>query len=664
MHATTSDPGPSRIELVTQEPMVNWLAPGQLLRTGVRAAVAATFGEFADGREVQAALHPAAARPALDFSARDALWLDYLADTGDGWDSTYSVAYCVSRDRLDGVAGAHQPLPRGQLLMLGGDQVYPTPAHGGYRTRFLDPFRSALPAPVGAPDPWPEATGFAARAQPPADELVEQPVLLALPGNHDWYDGLRGFNQLFCARQPIGRWRTVQHTSYFAVRLPHGWWLWAVDLQLASSLDAPQRAYFRDVAAPLLRPGERVILCGPEPSWIDESERVRRAAGGGLAALETRSARFAGLQQIETLVANSPATLALVLAGDLHHYAHYTPAAGSGAPHRITCGGGGAYLLGTHDLPASLAFRGGQGYEQTTLGACFPPRDESKRLRDRALWMPQRNLAFCALLGALYLLLAWLLQSGSRALLPLGHSLLEALEAAAAGDVPALLMQVLARQPAAAVVALAMVAGAGVFTRASAREARNAAWLGGVCHGLLHGLLAAGLLTLFAKADWVGAFAGAAPAAGTLASAARALGRALQALLLIGVAGGLLGGTLFGAWLVLANRWRGWHGEEVFSSQSIADDKSFLRLRIDATGLTVYALKIERVCRRWKLGPGVEAVQRSGRSWRLRCRAGSGARFEPDGAPITLALIEPPIHLGAAPAAGPAPAGAPEHHLK
>ena len=46
------------------------------------------------------------------------------------------------------------------------------------------------------------------------------PDMYALPGNHDWYDGLTSFMRLFCQGGWVGAWRTRQRRSYFAVKLP------------------------------------------------------------------------------------------------------------------------------------------------------------------------------------------------------------------------------------------------------------------------------------------------------------------------------------------------------------------------------------------------------------------------------------------------------------
>ena len=104
--------------------MAGWFDPGVLVQTGIRAAVSTVFGQFADRREAIAAANAVAARPAdaeFDYAVRHGdgdFWIDYLADTGDGWNPTYAMARLVSDDfvALDGMS-----LPRGRLLVLGGD---------------------------------------------------------------------------------------------------------------------------------------------------------------------------------------------------------------------------------------------------------------------------------------------------------------------------------------------------------------------------------------------------------------------------------------------------------------------------------------------------------------------------------------------------------------
>ncbi|AZG14412.1 preprotein translocase subunit YajC [Cupriavidus pauculus] len=640
--ATAAPPATTRrVELYTHEPMVNWLSPLQLLRTAVRVTVARTIGAFADARAVQAALNPVATNPPIPVTANapdGAVWVDYLADTGDGWHSTYSMALCAShpaRLAADGVT-----LPRAQVLLLGGDQVYPTPAHGGYRTRFLDPFRAACPAPLP-----PDAAGNseAAIAVPGA------PLMVATPGNHDWYDGLRGFAQLFCTGAPVGGWQTRQRTSYYVLQLPHGWWIWGLDLQLESEIDRQQFDYFKAMHD-RLAPGDRVVLCTPEPSWIDEMERLSRTRRRAFPSTETRTPRFRSLSRIERLLGDH---LVAVLAGDKHHYARYTPEAGTTGPERVTCGGGGAFLHGTHQLPASpepvAIGRTRQRY--VLAGAAYPDRDTSRTLRNRAWQLPVRNVGLCTLFAAICFLFNWIVQSASRATAPPGQSLMQTLAAlpiapASLGDAWRALWMTLANSPASVAFAVAVMAFFAALSTRGTRSAVSLAGLVGALHGLLHVALAAGLFWALARLNlhvW-----------GLHADDGWMLPLLLAQTLF---AGGVLGGLLFGVWMVIANQLWGLHAEEVFSSQSIADYKSLLRMRFDADTLTIHPLKLEKVCRHWKLGPGLERLNRMGRTWRVAATpAASGPRFVPDAGepwpPDALARTEPPIVIrrtGAAP---------------
>jgi hypothetical protein len=91
--------------------------------------------------------------------------------------------------------------------------------------------------------------------------------VLAIPGNHDWYDGLVLFLTFFCKEKPwhLGEWRSYQRRSYFAVRIMEGWWLWATDIQLADDMDQPQADYFKHIAAIAI--------------WFSTSIRTRRCVG-------------------------------------------------------------------------------------------------------------------------------------------------------------------------------------------------------------------------------------------------------------------------------------------------------------------------------------------------------------------------------------------------
>jgi len=116
--------------------------PRQLVDTAARARLSGIFGAYADKREMQAL----AASEVYDQSDAAELWLDYVADLGDGWDPTYTVAALLAADKLElqSDKGTHVT-QRGRVLVMGGDEVYPVPKRREYENRFLGPYRAALP---------------------------------------------------------------------------------------------------------------------------------------------------------------------------------------------------------------------------------------------------------------------------------------------------------------------------------------------------------------------------------------------------------------------------------------------------------------------------------------------------------------------------------------
>ena len=241
-----------------RQKMVGWFDPGPLIGVATNVLVSTLFGRHSDYRLVEA-LATQGAEEEYDFSLKDGaprqeLWLDYTADTGDGFDSTYAVAYWLTRDNLDAVGpdGATQRTRCGDVLVLGGDLVYPSASRGDYHRKLVRPFETARNY-SRAPEPY----------------------IFALPGNHDWYDSLVSFSRLFCSGRWFQGWRTAQKRSYFALKLPHNWWLLGADVQLGSDIDAFQVEYFKKVAS-RMQPGDRVILCTAEPHWIYSADVVPR----------------------------------------------------------------------------------------------------------------------------------------------------------------------------------------------------------------------------------------------------------------------------------------------------------------------------------------------------------------------------------------------------
>ncbi|ETO31334.1 hypothetical protein RFI_05786, partial [Reticulomyxa filosa] len=87
----------------------------------------------------------------------------------------------------------------------------------------------------------------------------------------DWYDGLRSFLRLICGRNWLGGWLLPQEHSYFAIALPHRWWLFGVDYSLTDDLDTHQFQYFARIVELYFSKDvslDKVIILSHLPDWI------------------------------------------------------------------------------------------------------------------------------------------------------------------------------------------------------------------------------------------------------------------------------------------------------------------------------------------------------------------------------------------------------------
>ena len=86
------------------------------------------------------------------------MWLDYVADSGDGFDATTTIASLVACDLLNlpdpaggGPTRVHGTTRAGAVLVLGGDQAYPFATMEEYRNRLVGPFRCRAAVDVASP---------------------------------------------------------------------------------------------------------------------------------------------------------------------------------------------------------------------------------------------------------------------------------------------------------------------------------------------------------------------------------------------------------------------------------------------------------------------------------------------------------------------------------
>lgn len=556
---------------------VRWFSPTLLGRAGMKVMLSAAFGDYLDKRELQQAFE----EHVRDDHASDAeLWIDVIADTADGFNPTYTVAWCASQPTLQ-PDGCDRPLPRGAYVVLAGDEVYPLGSPAEYENRFIGPYKAALP--------WTDA---------------DHPVMYAIPGNHDWYDGLTGFMRVFGQENWVGGRQTAQRRSYFALGLPHRHWLWGIDIQNDAYVDSAQIAYFRRAGA-LMTQGDRLILCSAKPSWTD---------------VENPSA-YRNLEFVERKLVPNGVDTVLMLSGDSHHYAHYTNVDDEGrARAKVTAGGGGAFLSATHtlpeyvDVPKSVLGEDDlpHALERFDLVTTYPSKQRSRRLTYGALFVGWRNPTFVVIPAILNLLLFVANTSGLR---PDAGAIEDVAPAWNYGE----LLTGRFRGPLFLVLALTLWLLLADFYKVKKSTTRWVALVERAVAGALH--TAAHLL----------AFALVALAAIRVVDAVGLEGTwfTIGAGVLVLVFGAVLGSLVFGAYLVVALAVFKRHANENFSASRYETYKNFLRLHIGPEGVTVYPIGIDDPCTEWD----VAAQPGSPEDSYLAPKSGS----------ITTRLIEPPF---------------------
>jgi hypothetical protein len=331
----------------------------------------------------------------------DEYWLDYFSDTGDGQKAMYSLAYLSMSDLYaddslcPGASVAFDNgenrllLPRGEFLFVGGDTSYHVADLPSLAGRFQSPF-------------WWAYLDLKEEGRL-SDGDPRRPVF-AIPGNHDYYDVIDGFNRQFqkpltdedapnhaglYPQLSIPGFKRLQQASYLALRLPFGWSMWGLDCEVGR-LDLRQQEFFKQANGGVIP--DKLIVATPEPTTIlgrraTADEKIPRAFKDlGLEAPFMKG---------ESL---PPGKCRLDLSGDTHHYARYWgPARDALAPSAtnyasVVSGLGGAFLHPTHTQSKEIK-------EQ----ALYPPADLSRRKIAKEIFNPVNliNGGYVALIGGL-----------------------------------------------------------------------------------------------------------------------------------------------------------------------------------------------------------------------------------------------------------------------
>ncbi|EFJ24167.1 hypothetical protein SELMODRAFT_102099 [Selaginella moellendorffii] len=392
--------------------MVPWYSgtSADLFKTAFDLVISVTLflGRF-DLRTMQAAISKAQQTEKdgflyTHFHKKEEMWFDFMADTGDGGNSTYTVARLLAQPFLKvNVGGRETVLQRSSLLLLGGDLAYPNPSPTSYEQRLFRPFEYAMQPPKFY---RPE---HIAATKPELPDNVEKlqayvgPQCFAIPGNHgcssytciivsDWFDGLETFMRYICHKSWLGGWLLPQEKSYFALQLPHGWWVFGLDQALHGDIDLFQFKYFSEIAKEQVGSKDSVIIITHEPTWL----------------LDWYWEGSTGNNVSHLIKDHLKGRCRLRLSGDLHFYMRHTagPAAENPASvqHLIVNGCGGAFLHPTHVFTKFSQFEG-TTYQNK---ASYPlPVDSRKIALGNILKFRKKNWRFDIIGGVLYFVLVF-----------------------------------------------------------------------------------------------------------------------------------------------------------------------------------------------------------------------------------------------------------------
>ena len=634
---------------------VSWYSPPVLLQAGRELVSSVDFLRNSDRRELfegEIELIDFAASPHRYHS------FDFIADTGDGGNATFTLAEAALRRELEATRrdknGKVEKLlfERPPLVVFGGDLAYPGASSHDYHYRLLEPYSLARP-PQSAADPqraWHD--------------------VLAIPQNHDWFDSTTTFCRYFVGRTQSRPTEFVdayakQQRTYFVARLPHRWWIVGLDFALKGDIDRKQ---FRDICTlwapdrqgPRIEPGDNVILVYPEPYW------TRKLAHGCPEGYTTRYQRLEHLLEADPgptrETHGAKARIRLRLAGDLHHYCRHYTSDGAYAEstnrstHLVTCGSGGAFMHTTHGPevqrdkfidrspehrtePPSLGLRTRVGLKDKTLcnmqqatildkKICYPTASRSRYLAFTSLifsilgrpnvsdpappklskifgqlW--DSNLGFALCLGFLYGFNAYVNSiafSESYWLDDFGPMHTYSFNGVLAYD----WVRAMFFSPFATLVNVVMIAGC-------VRIAWEGTWpgfckfVGGVLHGIVHGV--AICIIYFAAAKLAN---GIEPSLAPLA-------RGLLTWVLVTALGCVVGALIFGVYFAVMNGFFGQLTNNASGAIAVQDYKGFLRFKITPDHLEATYLACDRVPRKWQLdGDGRITVKGDPPEWRVK----------------------------------------------
>lgn len=358
-----------------------------------------------------------------------------IGDTGEQDPSQYVVAPALAR-----AARESSDRERAGFVLVLSDVIYPSGNVNDYVDGFYKPYRSNrvpdLQAPLDVRDKF---------------SLPENVPVYAMPGNHDWYDGLYGFAHQFLYPadepptwpsdllapsfdEPLGRWQLIRDRfgrimwrtpSEPAGRAaPARWGESAPDGLPAAEAQLQPAPYFvietEHVDLVCLDTGIDGTIDGPQFDWLSslsgERPKILMTGKPLLVNGERRKGEVSGRpgMTVYDVVAERKHRYVATVGGDTHNFQLYDPrspdSSRDGLWHFVS-GGGGAYTHATHPIQTSTSdARTDQHFRPTRL---FPRSAESLAYFAQQL-VPSiwRLLLAIVLFGGGVVLGRWLAETG------------------------------------------------------------------------------------------------------------------------------------------------------------------------------------------------------------------------------------------------------------
>ncbi|MFI6496414.1 metallophosphoesterase family protein [Nonomuraea typhae] len=245
-----------------------------------------------------------------------------LGDPGEGDASQYAV-----------VPGMLKIGQGTAFAVIASDVIYPTGAGDEYGHKFFRPYQ---------------------RYQAP---------IYAIPGNHDWYDGLGGFMRVFCDSPPLRPapdrglrgwlWRkpdpideqkltearkmrgapaqqAVQPAPYWAIE-SDSLLIVGIDTGIKGLIDKRQTEWLRRTS---LDPRPKILVTG-KPIYTRNDYKPSQLEGGGT---------------VDDIVRDPAHRYVAAIGGDVHNYQRYPVRVGDRVIQYIVAGGAGAFMHATHTI--------------------------------------------------------------------------------------------------------------------------------------------------------------------------------------------------------------------------------------------------------------------------------------------------------------------------